>query len=217
MSETNQPQSPYDKLAGNVYVVSRNYFSASKRLTLHASCSQWTLSLLSLGLIVIPLLTVTQMPVRYPQNVVDFAAISLAVTVLMFSLLIGANKYSVRAVQMHSAGLELNELLREMRHVTIDADRTSSYKGFDDDYSSILRRFDNVNDIDYTRAKISIQKDEAPIKLHFKYWFLFSREMCIYAIAILLEFGFIAFLVTGNIEPINSTANNPEAIISTTQ
>lgn len=194
---TSLPASAYEKLADNIYIVNRNYFSASKRLLLHNACSQWTLSLLSLGLIVMPLLTVTKMPLRYPQNVVDFASISLAVAVLMFSLLIGANSYSVRAERMHHAGLELNKLMREMRYFASEADRMSKYRTFDDQYSGILSRFENVDDIDYARAKISTLKDSAPIKLHIRYWFLFTREMCIYAIALILEFGFIALLVTG--------------------
>src|SRR5438477_12931002 len=97
------PADAYEKLGDNVYLVTKNYFAASKRLSMHESASQWTLSLLSLGLIVLPLLTVTKMPMRYPQNVVDFASISLAVAVLMFSLLIGANKYAVRSERMHRA------------------------------------------------------------------------------------------------------------------
>ncbi len=139
--ENSLPPDPYEKLGDNVYIVNKNYFAASQRLALHNSLSQWTLSLLSLGLIVIPLLTVTKIQMRYPQNVVDFGSISLAVGVLMFSLLIGSNNYSVRSDRMHRAGLELNQLMREMRHLVGDPDKMKHYREFDQRYGSILQRY----------------------------------------------------------------------------
>ncbi|MDP1579587.1 MAG: SLATT domain-containing protein [Candidatus Didemnitutus sp.] len=195
--ENSLPPDAYEKLGDNVYLVTKNYFSASRRLALHESASQWTLSLLSLGLIVMPLLTVTKMPLRYPQNVVDFAAISLAVAVLMFSLLIGANKYSVRSERMHHAGLELNALMREMRYLVSDPEKMKRYQEFDRSYGSILQRYENVDEIDYVTGKISIiRKEPVPFLLRCKYWYLFGKEMSIYGIALLLEFGFIVRLVT---------------------
>jgi hypothetical protein len=195
--ENSLPPDAYEKLGDNVYLVTKNYFAASKRLALHKSASQWTLSLLSLGLIVLPLLTVTKMPMRYPQNVVDFASISLAVAVLMFSLLIGANTYSVRSERMHRAGLELNELMREMRSHVGDPEKMKHYQEFDRRYGDILQRYENVDEVDYTKGKISIiRKERVPWLLRLRYWFLFAREMSIYAIALVLEFGFIARLVT---------------------
>ena len=196
--ENSLPPDAYEKLGDNVYLVTKNYFAASRRLALHESASQWTLSLLSLGLIIIPLLTVTKMPMRYEQNVVDFASISLAVAVLMFSLLIGANKHAVRSEKMHRAGLELNELMREMRYLASDPKKMERYQEFDRAYGAILRRYENVDDIDYVKGKISIiRKEPVPWALRSKYWFLFTREMSIYAIALVLEFGFITLLVTG--------------------
>ena len=194
--ENSLPPDAYEKLGDNVYLVTKNYFAASKRLALHNSASQWTLSLLSLGLIVIPLLTVTKIPMRYPQNIVDFGSISLAVGVLMFSLLLGTNSYSVRSDRMHHAGLELNELMREMRYLVNDPEgKVRQYRDFDKRYGNILQRYENVDDVDYTKGKISIiRKEPVPWSLRFRYWFLFGREMIIYVIALLLEFGFIARL-----------------------
>jgi hypothetical protein len=93
---------------------------------------------------------------RYPQNVVDFASISLAVAVLMFSLLIGANSYSVRSERMHRAGLELNELMREMRFHAVHPEKMKHYQDFDRRYGDILQRYENVDEVDYTKGKISI-------------------------------------------------------------
>ncbi len=52
-------------------------------------------------------------PLRFQQNVIDFASVSLAVAVLMFSFLIGASNYSLRGEKMYQAGLELDELNRD--------------------------------------------------------------------------------------------------------
>jgi hypothetical protein len=163
--ENSLPPDAYQKLGDNMYLVTKNYFAASKRLALHNSASQWTLSLLSLGLIVLPLLTITKIPIRYPQNVVDFASISLAVAVLMFSLLIGANSYSVRSERMHRAGLELNELLREMRSHVDEPEKKKHYQDFDRRYSDILQRYENVDEVDYAKGRISIIRCPCPQNL----------------------------------------------------
>lgn len=149
----------YEKLGDNIYIVCKGYFAMSRRLERHRSLSQWTLSLLSLGLIIIPLLTVTKVPVSYPQNIIDFASISLAVGVLVFSLLIGGNNYAVRSERAHTCGLELNELLRDMRTLAKNPNRMGHLQRFEARYSNILKRNENYEQIDYTLAKIRISRD----------------------------------------------------------
>lgn len=190
------PDDAYAKLADNVYIVTKNYLNASKRLALHDRLSQWTLALLSLGLIVLPLLTVTKIPLRYDQNIVDFAAISMAVAVLMFSLLIARNNYSVRSDRALRAGVELNELIREMRQFSKDAGKMKRYNAFNERYGDVLRRYENVDEIDYLKSKINITRDKpVPWIVRIEYWFLFAREFTIYSIAFGLEFGFIMLLL----------------------
>ncbi|MBW4665076.1 MAG: SLATT domain-containing protein [Chroococcus sp. CMT-3BRIN-NPC107] len=190
----------YVKLSDNIYIVLKSYFAANKRLLFHNSFSQWTLSLLSLGLIVIPLLTITKIPLRFQQNVIDFASVSLAVAVLMFSLLIGASNYSLRGEKMYQAGLELNELNRDMKVFKGNADCMKHYCEFNRRYSDILKRYENVDDIDHVKGEISrIRNKLVPCKLQINYYFLLGREILIYIVALTLEFGFIGLLVTKNV------------------
>ncbi|MCY7336619.1 MAG: SLATT domain-containing protein [Chamaesiphon sp.] len=190
----------YKKLSDNIYIVSKNYFAANKRLLLHNSFSQWTLSLLSLGLIIIPLLIVTKIPLRFQQNIIDFASIGLAVAVLMLSLLIGANNYSLRGEKMYQTGLELNELYRDMKQFESNDSRMNHFSKFSRRYSDILRRYENVDDIDYIKGKISRIRDKPiPLMLQINYYFKLTLEMIIYIIALILEFGFIGLLVTKNV------------------
>jgi hypothetical protein len=184
----------YEKLSDNAYIVYKCYFSMSRRLALHNTLSQWTLSLLSLGLIVIPLLSVTKMPVRYNQSVVDFASITLAVGVLVFTLLITANNYAVRSEKAHNAGLELNDLIRKMRFHAKDSDRMRHYENFEEHYSDILKRFENCAQIDYYGAKLSIASGSWKIRI--KYFFSGVSEILLYFVALALEFGFIGLLVS---------------------
>jgi SMODS and SLOG-associating 2TM effector domain family 5 len=190
----------YDKLKENITIVMKNYFAASERLIFHNSVSQWTLSILSLGLIVIPLLTVTKMPLRYSQNVIDFASISLAVAVLMLSLLIGANNYSARGEKMYQAGLEFNKLIWEVRCFEFDGNRMDKYNDFSYRYVEILRRYENVGNIDNLKGQININRKTTvsinSLMQQLEYWWLFCREMIAYFVAIILEFGFIGLLVT---------------------
>lgn len=190
----------YVKLSDNIYIVLKSYFAANKRLLFHNFFSQWTLSLLSLGLIVIPLLTITKIPLRFQQNVIDFASVSLAVAVLMFSLLIGASNYSLRGEKMYQAGLELNELNRDMKVFKGNADCMKHYCEFNRRYSDILKRYENVDDIDHVKSEISrIRNKPVPYKLQINYYFLLKREILIYIVALILEFGFIGLLVTKNV------------------
>jgi SMODS and SLOG-associating 2TM effector domain family 5 len=188
----------YDKLKENVFIVTKNYYAASSRFNLHNVLSQWTLSFLSLGLIVIPVLTVTKMPLRYCQNIIDFTSIILAVALLILSLLIGANNYSARGEKMYQAGLEFNELIREMRFFEFDNNRMNHYTKFSRRYGNILQRYENVKDIDSIKGQININRKNGIFMYpQLKYWFLFAMEMIIYLVPILGEFGFIILLMTG--------------------
>jgi hypothetical protein len=190
----------YDKLKDNTNTVMKSCFAASDRLNFHNLVSQWTLSILSLGLIVIPLLTVTKMPLRYSQNVIDFASISLAVAILMLSLLIGANNYAARGYKMYQSGLDFNDLLRDMRYFESTADRMTHYQDFSIRYGNLLRRYENVSSIDNLQGQININRKN-PISISsfgqkFKYWCLYLREMFVYIVPIFFEFSFIYLLVT---------------------
>jgi hypothetical protein len=201
----------YEKLSDSVYMVYKGYFCMSRRLAAMNGFSQWTLSLLSVGLIIIPLLAVTKMTLRYEQNVIDFASIALAVAVLTFSLLIAGNNYAVRSERAHTCGLELNEILREMRFHAKDSDRMKHYQRFENSYSALLRRYENTDQIDYFQAKISIKKDEGvPWKLRCTYLAYFAKEVFLCSFALALEFGFIGFLIIAprphTAEPLSANA-----------
>jgi hypothetical protein len=190
----------YDKLKENTNAVMKNYYAASERLNFHDLFSQWTLSILSLGLIVIPLLTATKMPLRYSQNVIDFASMSLAVAILMLSLLIGANNYALRGYKMYQSGLEFNDLLRDTRQFEFDADRMIHYQDFSSRYGNILIRYDNVSPIDNLKGQININRKK-PVSIssftqQLEYLYLSIRGMLIYIISLILEFGFICLLIT---------------------
>ncbi|PSB58281.1 SLATT domain-containing protein [Chamaesiphon polymorphus] len=190
----------YDKLKENTNTVMKSCFAASDRLSFHNLVSQWTLSVLSLGLIVIPLLTVTKMPLRYNQNIIDFASISLAVAILMLSLLIGANNYAARGYKMYQSGLDFNDLLRDMRYVESNSDRMTHYQIFSNRYGNILRQYENVSAIDNLQGQININRKK-PISIslfgqQLKYCYLYLMELLVYIVPIVFEFSFIYFLIT---------------------
>lgn len=196
-----QSQDAFDELMKNVHLATKKYFEASQRLAGHHAATQWTISLLSLGLILVPLLTVTQIPIRFDQHIVDFASIGLAVAVLMFSLLTGSNRYENRSEKMHEAGLDLNELLRDMKFAATADDRMKHYQDFAKRYGQVLRRCENNHEIDYIKVQILTACGDSlavRLKRRLYYFLLYAKEMCIYAIALVLEFGFIGLLLDTN-------------------
>ena len=192
------PSKPYEKLAQNVDLVAKNYFVSSKRLQLHDVLSQWTLSLLSLGLIILPLCEVFDLT-QAPEKMISFMSITLAVVVLVFSLLIGVNKHGLRADRMHVAGLDFNNLLRKMRGNSDAQIQLKEYGEFNRQYDEILRRCENVDDIDYIRGKLNTKKNEPisclRVRLEIKHLMLLIINFSIYIIALILETGVIAALI----------------------
>lgn len=101
---------------------------------------------------------------------------------------------------MYRAGLEFNKLIWEVRCFEFDGNRMDKYDDFSCRYVEILRRHENVSNIDNLKGQININR-KTPISINslinqFEYWCLFSCEMIAYFIAIILEFGFIGLLVT---------------------
>jgi hypothetical protein len=105
----------YDELARIVDIVAKARYKASKRLTLHSSFAQFTLTFLSIGLIIIPLLDLGGFSVRYEPKYIQIMQIIFAVMILAYSLLLSTGRFETRAEKMLACGIVLSRLMREIK------------------------------------------------------------------------------------------------------
>jgi hypothetical protein len=145
----------FQELYRKVSQTAKLRFLASYRLSTHHRFSQWSIALLSVALIVIPLLQVLKPSGTANSVVLSVIEIVLAVLVLVFSLLIGAENYAVRADRMHTCGQELNELARKLEKFRTQPGTDQEYEALSVEYSRILRAHENHGNIDYLQFQVS--------------------------------------------------------------
>jgi len=136
-------------LAKDIRKTAKIRFNAAARLEYQHTLSQWTVALSSTALILIPLIVVFQLPSHFSEPEVAAAQVALAVVVLVSSLLLGHENYSLRAAKQHQCGLALLTLAHEARAeallATVEVERL---KHFLTQYEHILAAAENHDEQD---------------------------------------------------------------------
>lgn len=132
-------------------------FMASTRFMMQYKISQWAISLLSVILIIVPLLQALGAFGSAKPQVLNVIQVALAVVILVFSLLIGMDNYAVRAERMHSCGLELADLARQMTCLLGDVTK-DEYQKWNEKYHGILKGYENHSELDFKRLTLQDSK-----------------------------------------------------------
>ncbi len=189
---------PYDELHRRITKTSRIRFLAARRLGAHARFSQWTIALLSVVLIIIPLMQALGALTRFGPQLLNVIQVALAVLVLVFSLLIGMDNFAVRAERMHACGLDLADLGREIefRKDSHTSTAAEDYHRDRERYYAILRAHENHANLDYYRTKLDEPLWYYPGKWKYRWglfstaaWYLFAFSP--YVLIFLVFFGTI--------------------------
>jgi len=183
----------FEKLLERIKRTTRCRYHASRRLKIHHRFSQWTIAILSSGLIFIPLIQVFGATFDIPLKLCNVFQTILAVLILVFSLLLSQENFFSRSENMHKNGVELGRLVRKIEGIiennkekteTIDLELYNKLKN---EYYDILEKYENHETIDFMNAKLNIKPDEK-IKL-VKYWCIkievFFRCFLIFALYLL--------------------------------
>ena len=152
--EMGAEESAYHNLYRRMRITCSARFNASDRLQQHQKFSLWTVSLFSVGLVLLPLLSVFGISVNFPRNVMDMVQVIAAVVILVFSILLSVGNSPKRAEKMHSCGLEINALCRELYPLLGKETDPQEYNDLSKRYEEILKRYENHDPIDYERAKL---------------------------------------------------------------
>ena len=145
---------PFDELLRRVELTSKARYHSSSRLHYQNLFSQWTLTLLVVGQIVIALVPALGLRQNFAANYLTFGSIFFAILVLAYSLLLGMGNYSARAIKLHECGMELGRLARNLYQYTSPSvsGTTAVYDDVASRYYNILEKYENHSRADYLRA-----------------------------------------------------------------
>lgn len=155
------PKQPYDKLLMSTRATAKCKFNASLRLRRGSKYSFATTTILSLGLILIPLLQNSNIALALSPQVLNMMQIFLAVAVLVYSIVMARAGLDVRAEKLNECGDDLKDLARELDKSI--AERPENFSdlldNFNKRYADITRNTEGHSRIDYMAARLDMPND----------------------------------------------------------
>ena len=153
--------SEIEKFLFNVRTTAHWRYKASVRLQNLGKFSFITLSVLSLGLVFIPLMQNANIKLALSDNVINMMQVFIAVAVLVYSIIISTSRYDLRAETLRECGDKLKELIRELSKEQeytekIEKEKLSIYQKR---YTDITTDTENHEVIDYTVATLDMDND----------------------------------------------------------
>lgn len=152
-----------EKLQMSMRTTAKCRYNASVRLQHQGKFAFFTTTVLSLGLVFIPLMQNAEVPLAFQANVLNMMQIFLGVSVLVYSVVIGTARYEVRSTQLNECGDKLKELIRELDkereiHETT-AIPTEKLAEFQKRYSDVVTDVENHIRNDYRFATLEMVRD----------------------------------------------------------
>lgn len=193
-----------DKLQMSMRVTAKCRYNAAVRLQRQGKFAFFTTTILSLGLIFIPLMQNAGIPLTYKSNVLNMMQIFLAVAVLVYSVVIGTARYEYRAENLTECGDKLKELIRGL-----DKDREIKVSFSNEDiaklqerYSDIATDTENHTRSDYRLAMLEMDNDYfiSGLPRMQQYLFAYADRLTAYIVPILMiafEVIFITDMIGG--------------------
>ena len=138
----------------SLYTAARCRYLASTRLKNKGKFSFLVTTLLSLGLIFIPLMQNAGINISFPPKVLNMIQIFLAVSVLVYSIINSKSRYEVRSEKLSDCGDKIKRLARELSsEIEKDVDKKLfDYQYYREKYYDIETDFENHSLLDYSMA-----------------------------------------------------------------
>ncbi|ELA7195897.1 SLATT domain-containing protein [Vibrio parahaemolyticus] len=191
-----------EKLKMSMRATAKCRYFAAARLQRQARFSFFTTTVLSLGLIFIPLMQSSGVKLAYDTNVLGMMQIFLAVSVLVYSVVIATARYDVRAEKLTECGDKLKELIRAIDR-EVDAQKSmpdAELRVYQDRYSDISTDTENHISSDYKFAMLEMTRDYKITGIkRFQVWLAAllqsSIPLTLPAILLVIEVAFITDMV----------------------
>lgn len=156
------PDGQCERLVLTLRVTATARYAASVRLRFKGKIAFATTIALSLGLIFIPLLQNAAVPLAVGDKALNAMQVFLAVSTLVYSVVIGSAAYELRAEQLNECGDKLKALTR-------DVERELEYGGgtlpkemlerFEQRYQDIITDTENHTRNDYRRTVLDMRSE----------------------------------------------------------
>lgn len=160
--EEKDERDPAKKLLNSMRITAKCRFNASVRLLSVNSYSFITTTVLSLGLIFIPLYQSSGLPIPYSDKVLSMLQIFLAVAVLVYSVIIGTSKYELRASKLDQCGVDIKVLIRRLRNDICESKASGvsiNLEKYHNKYHVISSESENHSRLDYLQAILETRSD----------------------------------------------------------
>jgi len=141
-----------NKVAASMKTTAISRYNASNRLAWQSKIAFLTTTVLSLGLIFIPLMQLAKVKLQFNDSVLGAVQIFMAVAVLVYSVIIGTAKYETRCENLNDCGDKIKDLIRELRRevkqgVEVDTEVLGDIQRR---YADIVADVENHERCDYT-------------------------------------------------------------------
>lgn len=192
------PKDAAEKLQMSMRVTAKCRYNAAVRLQHHSKFAFLATTVLSLGLIFIPLMQLAEIPLAFPDKVLSVLQIFMAVSVLVYSVVISAARYEVRAESLNECGDKLKELIR-----SIDNDRGASpppgkseIESYQQRYSDIVTDTENHDRSDYWLAMLEMERDyfHTGFPRWIMWWKAIFRRLMPYALPISMMLAVVVLI-----------------------
>lgn len=122
--------------------------------------SQWTLSLLAIGLIIVSVIALAEIQTNFSMPYTNVMQIIFSVVILTYSLLLGMGNYSARAERLLRCGMELSRIVRKIKPYKgkDDEKHDGNYDHLTKDYYDCLEKYENHKDLDYLSSSLEIAR-----------------------------------------------------------
>lgn len=139
-------------------ITTKSRYRASVRLERHHKMSQWTVAFISAALVFIPLVQAFNITTGIEIVYLNATQATLAVLVLVYSLLLGQENFLSRSEAMHRNGVELGRFARKLAGKGKDV-KDEDYAALSEEYYDILEKYTNHKPIDYLYSRLSDTPD----------------------------------------------------------
>jgi hypothetical protein len=143
-----------EELLRRTKLTTKSRYRASERLERHHKFSQWTVSLISVALVFVPMLQAFNIPLGTSAIYLNATQAILAVLILVYSLLLGQENFISRSEAMHRNGVELGRFARKLAGIEGDVSDVR-YTELANEYYGILEKYANHKPIDYLFTQLT--------------------------------------------------------------
>lgn len=153
---------PVQKLLNGMRVTSKCRYNASVRLKRQSQFSFFATTLLSLGLILIPLLQNSDIQLAFPPKVLNMLQIFLAVAVLVYSVINATARYETRAEALNECGDKIKDLIRNLRREVAESKASGqsvNLINYNQRYDDVSTDAENHARVDFILASLEMNGD----------------------------------------------------------